>query len=215
MASSTSPPSSSPSSQQPQTPQEYQESRDRILHNVAMFVTPVAVVGMFLPPRKFDLRLVVLGGVALWGANEMLGTSIFARFDRRLKSMVGSELPERAKQTQLRLRAEREAARASTSLDLPEDQRRLLEEHRRKKEEAEGGGRNVLEKIWMGDQGADWKEKRDQREKEALSEGGGGYWGLIVDQISDVWSQGKKKGGEEGKEADAKQGSEDSESKKA
>lgn len=63
-----------------------------------------------------------------------------------------------------------------------------------------GVEKGVLEKIWMGDAEPDWKEKRDQKEREALREGGGGYWGLITDQIGEVWSGGKKNEGDSSKE---------------
>ena len=62
------------------------------------------------------------------------------------------------------------------------------EKEGRRKEE-----RGILEALWMGDQDDDWKEKRDRREKEALQDGGSGYWGLITDQISDVWNSARKK----------------------
>ena len=64
----------------------------------------------------------------------------------------------------------------------------VLAEIRRKDEEAKG----VLEKMWLGGEGEDWKKKRDEREKEAL-EDGRGYGGLIMDQIWEVWSWGKDK----------------------
>ncbi|KAF3068928.1 putative rhomboid family membrane protein [Daldinia childiae] len=109
--------------------------------------------------------------------------------------MSGAELPEKAKEMQARLRAER-ARRAQDG--LTDEQKRMLEEHRRK------GEKGLLERVWMGDSGEDWKAKRDQREKEALGEGGGGYWSLIADQVSEVWNQGKKKkDGDEEKEKES------------
>ncbi|KAI0457907.1 hypothetical protein F5B21DRAFT_55907 [Xylaria acuta] len=88
-----------------------------------------------------------------------------------------------------------------------EDQKRALLEayERQRREEQQGHGtvlgkekekekekeKGILEKIWMGDAAPDWKEKRDKKEKEALQEGGGGYLGLITDQIAEVWT-GKK-----------------------
>ncbi len=81
--------------------------------------------------------------------------------------------------------------------------RRVEEEVARKEiEEKERRERGLLEKVWMGDEGADWKAKRDQREREAL-EDGRGYGGLIMDQIYEVWGWGKEKA-EEVKEVDEK-----------
>ncbi|KAI1776355.1 hypothetical protein F4818DRAFT_378416 [Hypoxylon cercidicola] len=211
------PTSPSPSPSPPQQPGQLSTPQRQLpyhgtnpfVHNVALGVTPIALLALFLPPRRLDLRLGVLGGVALWGTNQLVhdysGTSSLHRLGRRLQALSGTELPDKAKETQARLRAERarrlqlqqqEAAAAA----LPEEQRRLLEEQRRKQKEAGAGAEaeeeeepGILERLWMGDSGEDWKEKRDRREKEALKEGGGGYWGLITDQISEVWNMGKKK----------------------
>ncbi|KAI1799375.1 hypothetical protein F4811DRAFT_108292 [Daldinia bambusicola] len=165
------------------------------IHNVALGVTPIALFALFLPPRRLDMRAVILGGVALWGTNRLVadysGTSSVQRLAHRIGSLSGAELPEKAKETQARLRAER-ARRAARENLLTEDRRGRTEKEKEKE-------RGLLEKVWMGDSDDDWKEKRDRREKEALSEGGGGYWGLIVDQISEVWNQGSKKKDEEGK----------------
>ncbi|KAI0852398.1 hypothetical protein F5Y00DRAFT_195046 [Daldinia vernicosa] len=199
---SAAPPQSTPSPQPPPA--------NPFVHNVALGVTPIALFALFLPPRRLDLRALILGGVALWGTDRLVadysGTSSLRRMAQRLESMSGAELPEKAKEMQARLRAER-ARRAQEG--LTDEQKRMLEEHRRKggKEEEERG---LLERVWMGDSGEDWKAKRDQREKEALSEGGGGYWSLIADQVSEVWNQGKKKEGDDEKEKER-----ESESKKA
>ncbi|KAJ8128850.1 hypothetical protein O1611_g4779 [Lasiodiplodia mahajangana] len=60
--------------------------------------------------------------------------------------------------------------------------------------------KGILQRIWMGDAEPDWKEKREQKEREALQEGGGGYWGLITEQIAEVWNGGRKSGGDASKE---------------
>ena len=167
-------------------------AENAIIHNVALGVTPIALGAMFLPPRRFDLRLIILGGVALWGTNQLVydytGTSSLNRFGTKLGStmgsMAGTELPEKAQRTQMLLRQERERRAAAAA-----DQARVEAQ----KDGKEGGKNSSLEAIWMGDAGDDWKEKRAQREREALSEGGGGIWGLIMDHISDVRSSGKQK----------------------
>ncbi|KAI1096676.1 hypothetical protein F5B19DRAFT_433997 [Rostrohypoxylon terebratum] len=184
----------------PRPPVDEYNNTNPYIHKVALGVTPVAFLALFLPPRRLDLRFLILGGVTVWGTNQLVhdytGTSTLARLGRRLANVAGSELPERAKETQLRIRLEKaERARklaleARQDAGVPEERRRLAEELERKRLEEERG---LLTRVWMGDSPDDWKEKRDQREKEALSEGGGGYWGLIVDQISEVWSGGKKK----------------------
>ena len=75
----------------------------------------------------------------------------------------------------------------------------VLEELEREREKKERG---FVQRIWMGGEGDDWKEKRDAREKEAL-ESGEGYGGLIMGQFKEVFSFGKDKL-EEVKEIDEK-----------
>ncbi|KAI1215118.1 uncharacterized protein F4807DRAFT_21613 [Annulohypoxylon truncatum] len=239
----TSPPQSQPQQQQLQQPQVDQyNNTNPYVHNVALGVTPVALFALFLPPRRLDLRFLVLGGVALWGTNQLVhdytGTSTLHRFARRAAVFSGTELPEKAKETQLRLRLERaERARKLRELEggaphavrdvggLPAEQRRLVEEQQRQRQQQqqgrkedeegeEGSERGMLKRLWMGDSPDDWKEKRIQREKEALSEGGVGYWGLIVEQISEVWNGGKKKDDGD-KTTDKEKGSAEGESKKS
>ncbi|KAI1449951.1 hypothetical protein F5Y02DRAFT_167580 [Annulohypoxylon stygium] len=198
----------------PERPVDQYNNTNPFIHNVALGVTPIALFALFLPPRRLDFRFLILGGVTVWGTNQLVhdytGTSTLSRFGRRIVAMSGTELPEKAKETQLRLRLER-AERARKALEgqgvksvgdvgVSEAQKKVLEELERKKIEEEE--RSLLKRVWMGDSPDDWKEKRDQREKEALSEGGGGYWGLIVDQISEVWSGGKKDVGEKATEAE-------------
>ncbi|KAI1098951.1 hypothetical protein F4804DRAFT_345913 [Jackrogersella minutella] len=190
-SSSTQPPpqpAAQQKQQQQQPPAAQWHNTNPFIHYVALGTTPLALLGLALPPRRLEMATVVLGGVALWGTHQLVydysGRSPFSRFAGALESLSPAELPDKAKETQLRIRAERARRAAAASEDL-----RLIEEQRRKTE------RGVLEKVWMGDSGDDWKQKRDQREKEALAEGGGGYWSLIVDQVSEVFSGGKKEGG--------------------
>ncbi|KAI3323203.1 hypothetical protein HD806DRAFT_104389 [Xylariaceae sp. AK1471] len=233
MASSTSTPTiPPPSSSQPQNqtpPTDKYNNTNPIVHTVALGVTPLALIALCLPPRRLDLRATMLGGVALWGTNQLThdysGKSFAQRFSSRMALLSGSELPEKAKATQTRLREEKErraklrtlqedmirsdavrGVKADGSLEgwTDEQKKALLEAYERQRREEredgkgamkgqrEEGGKGVLEKIWMGDAAPDWKEKREQKEKEALQEGGGGYWGLIMEQIAEVLSGGKK-----------------------
>lgn len=195
-------------------------------------MTPLALLGLCLPPRRLDLRATILGGVALWGTNQLThdysGKSFTERFSARMASLTGSELPEKARATQARLREEKELRTKLRALrdemvrsgngragavagpeGMNDEEKKVLVELLRKqlREEAEQAGqgnetaeRGLLGKIWMGDAEPDWKEKRIQRERAALREGGGGYWGLISDQIAEVWSGGKKNEGDGSKE---------------
>ncbi|KAI1501098.1 hypothetical protein F5X99DRAFT_212692 [Biscogniauxia marginata] len=195
------------------------QNANPFIHNVALGVTPVALGALFLPPRRLDLRAAILGSVALWGTNQLAsdysGRSFAQRVSARAAAlsagtgigMGGAALPEAARATQARIREERRAR------ELQQQQRRQEEERQQLgrrgggeegKEAGKEGGKgkegdsdkngNLLRRIWMGDQSDDWKKERDRREKEALSEGGGGYWGLITEQIWEVWNQGSGSG---------------------
>ncbi|KAI1632053.1 hypothetical protein F4809DRAFT_121875 [Biscogniauxia mediterranea] len=209
-SSNTPPPQPSAAAATPQSPSPQQpanadpfEAKRKFVHNVALGGTPLALAALFLPPRRLDLRASLLGGFALWGTNQLAyeysGRSFAQRLQARVDSISGGELPEKARITQAR----------------------LLEEKRRRRElqqqggEIEGGKgegekeRSLVKKIWMGDQPDDWRERRERREKEALSEGGGGYWGLITEQVREVFTRGGGGGGKdgEGKKDDGGEGS--------
>lgn len=115
-------------------------------------------------------------------------------------SMSGSDLPPKALEIQARLREEKNTRHEQLKKLEKSSADGVLAEVQRLKEEQEETARNLLEKVWMGNEGKDWKEKRDQKEKEALEEGRG-YGGLIKDQIWEVWNWGRDKN-EEVKEID-------------
>ncbi|KAI2633821.1 hypothetical protein GGS21DRAFT_518828 [Xylaria nigripes] len=217
------PPSTTPSSSsdQPQPtrtiPTDQYNNKNPLIHYTALGVTPLAILGLFLPPRRLDFRALMLGGVALWGTNQLAhdysGKSFGERFSSRLSYLSDGGLPEKAKETRERLREEKEhraklralrdemirsgAAEAKgPGLEgwTEEQKKALLVAYQKQRKEEEAKAReekSILDKIWMGDASSDWKEKRDQKEREALKEGGAGYLGLITDQISEVFS-GKK-----------------------
>jgi len=115
-----------------------------------------------------------------------------------MERMSATSLPPKAQEMQIRLREEKakreggieEVRRKGEELARRTEEERIrlrvLDEEKGKRE------RGVLEKVWMGGEGDDWKAKRDAKEKEALEEGKG-YGGLIMDQIWEVWNGGKEK----------------------
>lgn len=216
-------PLETPPQQQQSTQSKY---KDPLLHNVALGVAPIAIGAMFLPPRRLDFRMLVLGGSALWGMNQL-------SYDWRGQSLAqkyGFTRVEASSDPEIRKQQQREADEATNKLkyggmsDMPTErsammQRRIREEKARRVEFAglseaerverikelqrkERERRGALESIWMGDADADWKAERDRKEKEALQDGGVGYWGLITEQLSEVWTRGEKKAQE--KEAELK-----------
>ncbi|KAI1180871.1 hypothetical protein F4777DRAFT_573525 [Nemania sp. FL0916] len=236
------PPPPPPPSTVTVAPDKY-NNKNPIIHNVALGVTPVALCAMFLPPRRLDLRVVVLGGVALWGTNQLVrdytGWSVPERLSSRLSRFMSRELPERAQVVQARIREEkaarerqrllaamrddlrREKAAAAaaappntnttiTAAWTEADEKRLREVFRERyeQEQAEKQGPSIgdagaMKRIWMGDAPPDWKEKRLEKEREALSEGGIGYSGLIMEHLSEAWGGSKKsEGGADKKDGD-------------
>ncbi|XMA20451.1 hypothetical protein WAI453_013242 [Rhynchosporium graminicola] len=199
-------------------------SRDELYRNVALGAVIVCPIIILIPPRKVDIYTVALTAGFFAGGNHLsahyTGASIVQRFASRVESLGSQSLPLKAVETQRRLKEERERRDAGTlegriGVGKIEGAGRekvdgVLAELRAK--EAENKERGLLEKVWMGGEGKDWKAKRDAKEKEALDEGRG-YGGLIMDQFWEVWSWGKDKV-EEVKEIDEKVVEERKEGKK-
>lgn len=191
-----------------------QEFKSPYLHTAALICTPVAFLGLVLPPRRLDFRAVVLGGTAVWGVSQLkydyTGSSFMHTFFNEKKTSSGgsifsSELPSgRAAEVQRRIKEEkarRERTRELLASGVSEEDARRVQELERRKREAAGpgdeGDKGALEALWMGDADKDWKEKRAKKEQEALQEGGEGIWGLITDQVSEVFTRGERKAQEE------------------
>ena len=122
-----------------------------------------------------------------------------------MESMGDSRLPPKAVEMQARLKKERDwrdrkSSEGSEAFVLPIARKKEVDSgtgvlqalEASKEEESRQKEKGLLEKVWMGGEGDDWKAKRDQREKEALEEGRG-YGGLIMDQIWEVWNWGKNR----------------------
>ncbi|CAD6443836.1 c6353cef-bfcd-4023-ae6b-d6a8bcf6624b [Sclerotinia trifoliorum] len=193
-----------------------------LLHNASLAALIICPIVMMIPPRKMDVYTFALMGTTFIGGNhlayEYTGVSMMTRIQNRVASFSGTELPEKAKETQRRIREAQEKKRMEESGKfvgtifksqegakgegvLEALEKRSAGQSTVKKVQGEGK-ESVLEKIWLGGEGKDWKEKRDQKEKEAL-EAGKGYGDLIMEQIWEVWNGGKKKV-EEVKEVDEK-----------
>ncbi|CAH0053326.1 unnamed protein product [Clonostachys solani] len=153
--------------------------RFAFIHNGAIAGAVIAPLAMLLPPRKVDLRFFVLVGTFSLSTNYLAyaytGTSIYGRFQNRISPLFDVGLPAEAKKT-----------------------RQLLQEHRQREAALKGtqegseaqqksGLAKAVEDVWMGGQDADWQQKRAEEHQKSLEEGKGLY-GIIIDQISDVWS---------------------------
>ncbi|KAK7757196.1 hypothetical protein SLS62_000745 [Diatrype stigma] len=216
-----------PPTEQSQPPPPASKYPDPVLHNIALGLTPLAMLALFLPPRRMNVQQLLLGGAVLWGTNQLVGDWSGHSFGQRAKQRVGTftdaltmsgeVLPEKAQRTQALLRQERERLR----LQQQQLQQSGIGSEAESRSKGTGTGtgsagkeeRGILEAIWMGNQDDDWKAKRDQKEREALSEGGGGYWGLITDHLAEVWNNGVKKE-QEAQVAEARAKADASEGKK-
>lgn len=221
-STNTPPPPPAAAAAQPSGEKKTYESP--LLHNLALGMTPLAMLALALPPRRFDFRAIALGGTAMWGVFQLkydyTGQSTMHRLmspsdpsSSSSSSLMGGDLPPAALETQRRIREEKARRQHIRDLDArlreqgvadeAERKHRILAELEAQRRRGEpipasttgsgAGGkdpanRGRLEALWMGDAGADWKEQRAAKEREALTEGGGGIWGLIADQFSDVFS---------------------------
>ena len=145
-----------------------------------MAIAVLAPVAMLMPPRRMDARFMILSGAFSLSTDQLLkeytGTGIYGRFAARMNSLTPSSLPERAQETQRRLREER----ARMEAGLSEEERKALEEKRRP------GG---LRGLFRADEGEDWKEKRLEAHQKKLEEGKG-ISDLIKDHVSEAFGRG-------------------------
>ncbi|KAJ9639129.1 uncharacterized protein PV06_07318 [Exophiala oligosperma] len=149
-----------------------------------LFLAPVLII---LPPRKFDFYTFSLSGAFAISANyqlkERTGSGLLGHMP------VPFAMPKRAREIQ--------AAKAQDR----ERQRRLLEESGTPVEPRKGSAlEEKAKEIWMGGETEGWKERRLREEQEKIEQGEG-YGSMIMDQIWEVWTWGKKQG-EELKEKD-------------
>lgn len=151
--------------------------RNEFIHNSALAGVIITPLAMLLPPRKADIRLLVLVGTFSLCTNQLAyeytGQSIYGRVGNRVGSIFDTGLPEGAKRTQQLLREQRE--------------REAAQRQSQKSSEPEEGKGRVLKDIWMGGEAENWKEKRAEEHKKSFQEGKG-MSDIIFEQIADVWS---------------------------
>ncbi|TFB02406.1 hypothetical protein CCMA1212_005935 [Trichoderma ghanense] len=178
-------------SQQPEKPPL--PPRNEFIHKSALAGAIISPLAMLLPPRKADIRLLVLMGTFSLCTNQLAyeytGQSIYARFGSRVGSIFDTGLPEGAKRTQQLLREQRE--------------REAAQRQSQNQSQSQSKG-SVLKDVWMGGEGEDWKEKRAQEHKKAFEEGKG-MSDIIMEQIGEVFS-GNWRGKKDDNSSDAAKG---------
>ncbi|KAL2827861.1 hypothetical protein BJY01DRAFT_228885 [Aspergillus pseudoustus] len=158
-----------------------------------LVISPILIA---IPPRRLDhftvLHISAFAVSANYITRERTGRSIMERIIPQSNGLnVLNELPsERAREIQERLRAAREARIREEGIEKEE-----LEKVKARQRQEKG----VLERVWMGNEEAGWKERRLLEEQKALDEGKG-YGDMIKEHIWEVWNWGDdKKKTEEGK----------------
>ncbi|KAF2865509.1 hypothetical protein BDV95DRAFT_586545 [Massariosphaeria phaeospora] len=172
--------------------QEQKERYDKITRNLAIGGVVLCPLIVLMPPRKLDLYTLSLGFGFYWSADHLsatyTGRSIIETVGSKLlRSPVSSMPTERAREAQQLLKEK----------DDIEKGKLALREGGKKKEE-----RDILRRIWMGDETEGWKERRMEEERRAHEEGRS-YASIIMEQISEAFNLGKKDG-EEGKSNEEK-----------
>lgn len=147
-----------------------------------MAIAALAPIVMLMPPRRMDARFLILSGAFSLSTDQLLkeytGNGIYGRFANRFSSLTPNALPERAQETQKRLREER----ARMEAGLSEEERKALEEKRKPK---------GLRGLFTADEGEGWKEKRLEAHQRKLEEGKG-ISDLIKDHVSEAFGTGEE-----------------------
>ncbi|KAI9898327.1 hypothetical protein N3K66_006687 [Trichothecium roseum] len=161
--------------------------RNPFIHNAAIAGAIVCPLAMALPPRRLDLRLLVLAGGFSLSTNQLAyaytGRSIFSRFSSRAASALDvAPLPESALRTQRLLREQKEAR----DRDQQQQQQQQRDKTNGDSDGDKGSIAKMAETVWMGGEGKDWQAKRAAEHARSFEEGKG-MGDIIIDQIRDVW----------------------------
>lgn len=174
------------------------EQYKRFKHFAALTFIVGAPVLIALPPRRLNLYSISLSAAFVLSANQLT----IERKNRSILSYMNpiealNSLPsQRARETHER--HEREKARQLEEIERTQG----VEAKRRELERRQ----SLIDKVWMGGEEEGWKERRLKEEQERIA-AGEGYGSMIMDQIWEVWTWGKKR------KEDASEGEEDKEGK--
>lgn len=210
-------PSTPPQAQaQPPSPAETQfYGTPPVLHYGAIGASILGPIALILPSGRKNLssqlQNMVLASGSFWGFNQLAydysGKSIVQRSNERWSKIFNSfdeGLPtEKARLVKAQLEAQK-----AQKAQLKQDEAARQEAERIRMEDEESKKRGLLTRVWMGDEGDDWKQRRLEEDKKAL-ENGKGYGDIIMDQIWEVWNQGTGKGKKEKTVEDAERQSAD------
>ncbi|TVY18215.1 hypothetical protein LARI1_G004030 [Lachnellula arida] len=156
----------------------------KLNHNLAIATVIVCPALILLPPRKLDFYTFALLSTTFLGGNQLAqdytGRSFVVQINGAVEQLREESLRKREERQKFRQQVvdwDREALVGKMNANVEGGKSGVLEEVKRKQDEVRKG---------------QWKEERDKREKEAAEEGRG-YGDLIMDQVWEVWSGGKKK----------------------
>ena len=177
-----------------------------VLHYGAIGASVLGPIALLIPSGRKNLtsqlQNMLLATGSFWGFNQLAydysGKSIVQRSNERWSKVFSSfdqGLPtEKARQVKAQLEAQKAQRR--------QDEAARVEAERLRRENEENKKRGLLTRVWMGDEGDDWKQRRIEEDRKAL-ESGKGYGDIIMDQIWEVWNQGTGKGKKDEKAEDA------------
>lgn len=194
------------SAQGPTPSQSPEQLRQAQYHNLltytslgALLLCPALIA---LPPRKFDFYTILLiSGTAL-GGNQVLreytGRGITERVPALQRLTGDARLPTTQERGPLGIPADLVRPSAARQADEGLGTTVAVARAVRDMKAAEAQAQAHAEEEVSRRRKADWKVVREEREREALEDGGKGYGGLIMDQIWEVWNWGRESGGGKG-----------------
>jgi hypothetical protein len=138
-----------------------------------------------LPPRRLNSLSAIQVSAFGLSTNHLIrehtGQTVAGHIFSRVSS--SQDLPsERAQAIQAKLRADRDAQIRDGN---------AVGDEMEKLQAQQQNDKGLAQRVWMGNESEDWKERRLQEEQKALSEGKG-YGDLIMRYISDAWGGGKQ-----------------------
>ncbi|RMJ23729.1 hypothetical protein PHISP_05409 [Aspergillus sp. HF37] len=158
----------------------------RFKHYAAITCFIASPILIALPPRRLNTLSAIQVSAFGMSTNHLIreytGQSVAGHIFSRISS--SQDLPsERAQAIQAKLRATRDAQIRDNGNTVGDELEKLQGQQQNDK--------GLAQRVWMGNETEDWKERRLQEEQKVLSEGKG-YWDLIMRYISDAWSGGKQ-----------------------
>lgn len=161
-------------------------------HYTALAFCVAAPILVAIPPRKLDIFTLALGAGFGLGASRLYqdsrhGFTLLGKLDSPLPGMEPRMYESRVEgekskyeMVRERLKREKEQQQVAARGEAGDERKGVLDK---------------LDEVWMGGEKPGWQERRKEEEERRIAEGEG-YGDMIMDQIREVWSWGRKGEGE-------------------